>query len=188
MSSSSPFDASIPVLTEVIDTQALLHQDVAPARVPPPFPEQPEQAGSDDEVVENAVVETAVVETAVVENAVVESAVVETAVVDAVIVDAYTPHATTVAAVEHAPVDWAPADAASTDWAALEQRLCERILQQLQGQVGFLIEQRIRESMADALQHALASVAGQLADGLGGALEQIVTRAVGEELLHLRQK
>ena len=183
MSSSSPFDASIPVLTEVIDTQALLHQDVAPARVPPPFPEQPEQAGSDDEVVENAVVETAVVE-----NAVVESAVVETAVVDAVIVDAYTPHATTVAAVEHAPVDWAPADAASTDWAALEQRLCERILQQLQGQVGFLIEQRIRESMADALQHALASVAGQLADGLGGALEQIVTRAVGEELLHLRQK
>lgn len=169
MSSSSPFDASIPVLTEVIDTQALLHQDVAPARVPPPFPEQPEQAGSDDEVVENAVVESAVVEAAV--------------------VDAFTPHTTTAAAaVEPAPVAWAPADSAPTDWAALEQRLCERILQQLQGQVGFLIEQRIRESMADALQLALASMAGQLADGLSGALEQIVTRAVGEELLHLRQK
>jgi hypothetical protein len=154
MSSSSPFDASIPVLTEVIDTQALLHQDIAPAPVAPSIRDQPEQAGSDDEVVENAVVESAVV-------------------------GAYTPHATTAAAaVEPAP----------TDWAALEQRLCERILQQLQGQVGFLIEQRIRESMADALQLALASMAGQLADGLGGALEQIVTRAVGEELLHLRQK
>ena len=174
MSSSSPFDASIPVLTEVIDTQALLHQDIAPAPVAPSIRDQPEQAGSDDEVVENAVVENDVVESAVVENEVVESAVVETAVVGA-----YTPHATTAAAaVEPAP----------TDWAALEQRLCERILQQLQGQVGFLIEQRIRESMADALQLALASMAGQLADGLGGALEQIVTRAVGEELLHLRQK
>jgi hypothetical protein len=153
MSSSSPFDASIPVLTEVIDTQALLHQDVVPATIPPPFPEQPEQAGS------------------------------ETAVVEAVVVEAYSPHAVTAAAVERAPADGTP-----TDWAALEQRLCERILQQLQGQVGFLIEQRIRESMADALQLALASMAGQLADGLGGALEQIVTRAVGEELLHLRQK
>jgi len=184
MSSSSPFDASIPVLTEVIDTQALLHQDIAPAPVAPSIRDQPEQAGSDDEVVENAVVENAVVENAVVENDVVESAVVEnevveSAVVETAVVGAYTPHATTAAAaVEPAP----------TDWAALEQRLCERILQQLQGQVGFLIEQRIRESMADALQLALASMAGQLADGLGGALEQIVTRAVGEELLHLRQK
>lgn len=167
MSSSSPFDASIPVLTEVIDTQALLHQDVVPATVPPPFAEQPGQGGSDDEVVVNKVV-------------------VNAAVVDAV--DVYTPHAGTAAALEQAPAEWAPTDAAPTDWAALEQRLCERILQRLQGQVGFLIEQRIRESMADALQLALASMAGQLADGLGGALEQIVTRAVGEELLHLRQK
>lgn len=153
MSSSSPFDASIPVLTEVIDTQALLHQEALPAAAAPSIADQAEQAGS------------------------------------AVVVDAFAHHAAgSATALEQAPAEWAPTDAAPTDWAALEQRLCERILQQLQGQVGFLIEQRIRESMADALQLALASMAGQLADGLGGALEQIVTRAVGEELLHLRQK
>ncbi|GAB3459792.1 hypothetical protein GCM10027321_18270 [Massilia terrae] len=72
------------------------------------------------------------------------------------------------------------------DWAALELRLSERILQQLQGRVDFVLQQRLRDSMADVLQHALAGLTDEIRGGLAQTIEQIVTRAVAQELAHLK--
>ena len=72
------------------------------------------------------------------------------------------------------------------EWEALERRLSERILRQLQGRVDFVLEQRLRDSMADVLQHALAGLTNELRAGLNQTIEMIVARAVTQELAHLQ--
>lgn len=72
------------------------------------------------------------------------------------------------------------------EWEALERRLSERILQQLQGRVDFVLEQRLRDSMADVLQHALAGLTDEIRTGLQQTIEKIVARAVAQELTHLQ--
>lgn len=72
------------------------------------------------------------------------------------------------------------------EWQALELRLSERILHQLQGRVEFVLQQRLRDSMADVLQHALAGLTDEIRSGLQQTIEQIVTRAVSQELAHLK--
>ncbi|MFM9436628.1 hypothetical protein ACFDR9_003713 [Janthinobacterium sp. CG_23.3] len=72
------------------------------------------------------------------------------------------------------------------DWHVLERRLSERILHQLQGRVDFVLEQRIKDCMAEALQRALADLTGELRKGLQHTIEDIVARAVSQELTHLR--
>ncbi|HEY1042301.1 MAG TPA: hypothetical protein VGE60_00420 [Telluria sp.] len=77
--------------------------------------------------------------------------------------------------------DWTDAE-----WAVLEQRLSERILMQLQSRTDFVLEQRVRDAMADVLQHALKSLTAEIRDGLHDTLEKIVARAVAQELTHLK--
>lgn len=72
------------------------------------------------------------------------------------------------------------------EWNLLERRLSERILQQLQGRVDFVLEQRLRDSMEDVLQHALAGLTAEIRDGLQQTIEKIVVRAVAQELTHLQ--
>ena len=72
------------------------------------------------------------------------------------------------------------------EWEALELRLSERILSQLQSRTDFVLEQRVRDAMADVLQHALKSLTAEIRDGLHDTLEKIVTRAVTQELTHLK--
>ncbi|MDC8759002.1 hypothetical protein [Janthinobacterium fluminis] len=72
------------------------------------------------------------------------------------------------------------------DWHMLERRLSERILHQLQGRVDFVLEQRIKDCMAEALERALEDFTGALRSGLQDTIEQIVTRAVSQELTHLQ--
>ena len=71
-------------------------------------------------------------------------------------------------------------------WNLLERRLSERILQQLQGRVDFVLEQRLRDSMEDVLKHAMAGLTDEIRDGLQQTIEQIVRRAVLQELTHLQ--
>jgi hypothetical protein len=71
-------------------------------------------------------------------------------------------------------------------WNLLERRLAERILQQLQGRVDFVLEQRLRDSMEDVLKHAMAGLTEEIHDGLQQTIEQIVRRAVAQELIHLQ--
>ena len=72
------------------------------------------------------------------------------------------------------------------EWTLLERRLSERILQQLQGPVDFVLEQRLRDSMEAALEKAIAGVTGEIRASLQQTIEQIVVRAVSQELAHLQ--
>ena len=90
------------------------------------------------------------------------------------------------------PTPLTPVDAetveswAEPEMAALEQRLCERILQQLQGRVDVALEQRLRDGMEEALQHAMAGLTSEIRRSLQQTIEKIVVRAVAQELTHLR--
>jgi len=72
------------------------------------------------------------------------------------------------------------------EWNLLERRLSERILQQLQGRVDFVLEQRLRDSMEDVLKHAVAGLTSEIRSGLQDTIEKIVVRAVAQELAHLQ--
>lgn len=71
-------------------------------------------------------------------------------------------------------------------WAALERRVSENVLQQLQSRVDFVLEQRIRDSMEEVLNQALHNLTSEIRHGLHEALGAIVSRAVSQELLHLQ--
>jgi hypothetical protein len=72
------------------------------------------------------------------------------------------------------------------DWHVLERRLSERILHQLQGRVDVVLEQRIKDCMADALQRALDELTGALRQSLQQTIEDIVAGAVSQELTQLQ--
>jgi hypothetical protein len=72
------------------------------------------------------------------------------------------------------------------EWELLERRLSERILHQLQGRVDFVLEQRLRDSMEEALQRAMAGLTDEIRRSLQHTIEQIVVRAVAQELTHLQ--
>lgn len=132
MSPAHSYDASIPVLTEV------LHEDVPPA-AQPAAPTAPAPH-----------------------------------------------HAHFPAAAHHADQADHPHALDDAQWAALERRLSERVLQQLQARVDFVLEQRIRDSMEEALNQAISGLTSEIRHGLQEALGAIVSRAVSQELLHLQ--
>lgn len=72
------------------------------------------------------------------------------------------------------------------EWSVLERRVTERVLQQLQGRVDFVLEQRVRDAMADAMQRTLESFTADLRAGLHEALGEIVSQAVTKELEYLK--
>ncbi|WP_432380356.1 hypothetical protein [Duganella sp. P38] len=121
--SQASFDASIPVLTEVLKAEQTAESP--PAAVPPP---------------------------------------------------------SAAAALEAAAVDgWTDAE-----WAVMEHRLSVRIMHQLQSRVDFVLEQRIKDSMAEVLSHALHDLTNEIRIGLHDTIEKIVSRAVTQELTHLQ--
>ena len=71
-------------------------------------------------------------------------------------------------------------------WNLLERRLSERILQQLQGRVDFVLEQRLRDSMDQVITAAIAGLTGEIRAGLQDTIEKIVVRAVAQEVSHLQ--
>jgi hypothetical protein len=85
-----------------------------------------------------------------------------------------------------AAVPAVPGSRTDQEWSQLEQRLAEGILQQLQSRVDFVLEQRLRDSMADVIQQAIAGLADEIREGLQQTIEQIVVRAVAQELAHLK--
>jgi hypothetical protein len=72
------------------------------------------------------------------------------------------------------------------EWDLLERRLSERILHQMQSRVDFVLEQRLRDSMAEVLQHALRGLTSEIQAGLQDTIEKIVARAVTQEIAHLQ--
>ncbi|MYM82153.1 hypothetical protein GTP44_09340 [Duganella sp. FT50W] len=72
------------------------------------------------------------------------------------------------------------------EWAVMEHRLSVRIMHQLQSRVDFVLEQRIKDSMAEVLNHALRDLTNEIRIGLHDTIEKIVSRAVTQELTHLQ--
>lgn len=85
-----------------------------------------------------------------------------------------------------APEARAGAGWSADEWEALERRLSERVLHALQSRVDFVLEQRVRDAMAEVLQHALKDLTSEIRAGLHDTLEKIVTRAVAQEITHLQ--
>jgi hypothetical protein len=56
----------------------------------------------------------------------------------------------------------------------------------LQGRVDFVLEQRVRDSMEEALQHAMTGFTDEIRRSLQQTIEKIVVRAVAQELTHLQ--
>lgn len=71
-------------------------------------------------------------------------------------------------------------------WSVLERRVTARILQQLQGRVDFVLEQRLREGIAAAVDKTLAELAGEIRQGMQETLADVVNRAVSQEIAHLQ--
>ena len=72
------------------------------------------------------------------------------------------------------------------EWDQLERRLSARILHQLQGRVDFVLEQRLRDSMHEALEVAMAGLTDEIRRSLQQTIETIVVGAVTQELAHLQ--
>ena len=97
-----------------------------------------------------------------------------------------------------APVATAPQDApealerravdhwSGEQWSVMERRVTERILQQLQGRIDFVLEQRLRDGIADAVDKAMTSFSADIRNSLGDTLSDVVTRAVSQEIAHIR--
>jgi hypothetical protein len=100
---------------------------------------------------------------------------------------ANTPHATSTRAEMAAQLEADAVDGWSdAEWAMLEHRLSERIMGKLQSRVDFVLEQRIKDSMAEVLTHALHGLTNEIRIGLHDTIEKIVARAVSQELTHLQ--
>jgi DNA-binding transcriptional regulator YbjK len=68
-------------------------------------------------------------------------------------------------------------------WEQLETELRERVLQQVLDRIDFVLEQRVRDSLADVLQTAVEGLASEIRTGLHHTLKEVVTRAVSQELI-----
>ena len=71
-------------------------------------------------------------------------------------------------------------------WSVMERRVTERILQQLQGRIDFVLEQRLRDGIADAVDKAMTIFSADIRNSLGETLSDVVTRAVSQEIAHIR--
>lgn len=73
------------------------------------------------------------------------------------------------------------------DWERLETEVREKVLQQLQDRIDFVIEQRVRDGLADVLQTAVEGMAAQIREGLHQTLDEVISRAVSLELVKLKK-
>ena len=72
------------------------------------------------------------------------------------------------------------------EWTRMERQISERVLQQMMGRVDFVLEQRVRDSLADVLQVAVTGLASEIRAGLQQTLEEVIARAVSQEIIRLQ--
>lgn len=77
-------------------------------------------------------------------------------------------------------------EAAREEWENIERTVNERVLLQLQGRIDFVLEHRIKESLADAIQKATDDLADEIRRGLENTLKDVIARAVAQEITRLQ--
>lgn len=103
-----------------------------------------------------------------------------------VIDEAATPSPAPAAQVASPFVPAAPAPTwTDADREALERRLQERILRQLQGRIDTVLEQQVRDVLADVLQTAVGQLAEDIRMQLQSSMQRIVAQAVAQEVSRL---
>lgn len=95
------------------------------------------------------------------------------------------PAAAPEATAQPVPVTGVPVPAAP---ALDEERLAERILADVQRQVGVMLEHRVRETLAPALARLTDAVVQEARVELASALRDMVARAVAQELARQRAR
>lgn len=73
------------------------------------------------------------------------------------------------------------------DWYRLERKIRERIVRQILGQIDSILEQQVRDQLADVLQVAVEGLAADIKRGLHQSLEQVITKAVAQEIARLQK-
>lgn len=71
-------------------------------------------------------------------------------------------------------------------WTRLEREVRERVLHQVLERIDFVLEQRVRDSLADVLQIAVENLANEIRGGLHHTVKDVVTRAVTQEISKLQ--
>lgn len=98
------------------------------------------------------------------------------------------------AAAPERPVERAASPAAASlptpmsedEWQRMERRVRERILGQLLSRTDAMLEERIRNSVAGVLEQAVDGLAATLRASLHKTLEDVVSRAVAQEISRLQ--
>jgi hypothetical protein len=72
------------------------------------------------------------------------------------------------------------------EWDMLERNISERVLRQVLSRIDFVLEHRVRDSLADALQLAVEGVSIEIKRGLHQTLEDVISRAVSQEITKLQ--
>jgi hypothetical protein len=72
-------------------------------------------------------------------------------------------------------------------WIRLERRIRERILRQILARSDTLLEQKVRDTLADVLQTAVEALANDIRASLHRGMEDVVSRAVSQEITRLQE-
>jgi len=72
------------------------------------------------------------------------------------------------------------------EWDRLEREIREKVLHQIIERIDFVLEQRVRDSLADVLQTAVEGLAADIKSGLQVSVRDVVTRAVTHEITKLK--
>lgn len=68
------------------------------------------------------------------------------------------------------------------EWQQLEHTVHENVLRQVLSRVDFVLEHRVRDSLADVLQTAVESLAVEIRAGLHKTMQDVISRAVAQEI------
>jgi len=92
------------------------------------------------------------------------------------------------ASIPKAPQPVSPTTSDIERFAEMEDELTKRVLQGVLIRLDPMIEERVRNTLADVLQTAVDDVAAKIKRGLGEALKIVVAEATTEEMKRFRNK
>lgn len=84
------------------------------------------------------------------------------------------------------PSPLSTATVSQLEWQQLEADITDRISRQVLNRIDFVLEQRVRDSLADVLQIAVEGLAQEIKRGLHHTLEDVIGRAVAQEVARLQ--
>jgi hypothetical protein len=101
--------------------------------------------------------------------------------------NAYTPRPSTAQSVDNdlqkasAVADWPEGK-----WRSVETDIRNRITEQVLRRIDSVLEQRVRDGLADVLQIAVEGLAAEIRQGLSVTLEDVIARAVAQEIANFK--